>query len=943
MLAVDVWSHWSLTRALDSPDEIVAAAKEYGYSSILVADYNSLAGVLSAFDAVPGTGITALAGVTVPLRARGGSVLVKVVGAGPEAWSRLCKIASGGETPRDLEELLFDDLALVLPPDVSDESGAWWREANARSAGVFGLVRPGQALRDGEEGPLPVASVPIRYRVPADREAWEVLGAIGGMERREGTAWPSAETLRQAFASAPQALSNLERLEDLGRRFELPERTPHLPEWTRTAEASPEAELLRWAETGLATRLDGRGANREPYQERLAQELRVITDLGFQSYFLIVADLVRAARRRGIRVGPGRGSAAGSLVAWALGITELDPIHWGLVFERFLNPSRATLPDIDLDIEDARRYELVEYLQTRYGLERVAQIGTYGTLGARAALRDTARVLALDPHDIDRVVSLVPKEPHVTLADAETAVPALKQQAETPEMAVWWRVARRLEGTPRHASVHAAGVVVAPDNVNRWSPILAAGAQRVTQLGMHEVERLGLLKLDLLGLRTLTVLNRAEAAVTEAVPAMAMVPPDDRKTLRLLSRAETDGVFQLDGRGVKELLRQMKPRHLADVMVVVALYRPGPMDHIGEYLRRRQGPWTPHDELTTLLSDTFGVLVYQEQLMSVVREIGGYSWAEADLFRRAVSKKDRALLDSERSRFLTASRNRGRTPSEAEAIWTQIESFADYGFNKAHAAAYGLLAYYLAYIKAHWPYAFWIGELSTVTGDRLGQEVWEAYREGVTVVRPDVNASGQQPVLHSDGQESSIVLGLSAIRGIGELQAAEIVTARGETPFADGPDFMQRIGRRLPDKVREQLILAGALDGLGDPAELWRRVSPIQQQLSWLEEATTEASSTPLPDRALRDQLAYGWVWPTADGRVYIRVEGDHPSATDPLREWARRHPGRFELVVATKNSRRGRPLEGVRVAGDVHALRALGDLDGVLSVAKGIVNREGR
>lgn len=941
MLAVDVWSHWSLTRALGSPEDIITSAGQQGYSSVLMADYNSLAGILAAQDAAENTGITVLAGVTVPLATRGSVVPVKVVGAGREAWSRLCKIASAGDTPRDIGDVLSGDLALVFPPDFNEGSDTWWRALDAKSAGVFRWVRPDSSPADSRGGPPVVASVPIRYPDPADREAWDVLAAIGGTGRGPGTAWMSAEGLRQAFVAWPEAIRNLERLEELGQHFRPPERTPHLPEWPGSGESSPALELARWARTGLHQRLHGSGLDPAPYQDRLDQELHVIIQLGFQSYFLIVADLVRDAKRRGIWVGPGRGSAAGSLVAWALGITALDPIRWGLVFERFLNPSRATLPDIDLDIEDTRRYELVEYLQERYGAERVAQIGTYGTLGARAALRDTARVLALDSHYVDRVVSLVPKEPHITLADAEAMVPALKQLTQAPEMTVWWRVARRLEGTPRHASVHAAGVVVAPDSVNRWSPILTAGAQRVTQLGMHEVERLGLLKLDLLGLRTLSVLKTATGAVSDTLPALDAVPPDDPRTLRLLSRAETDAVFQLDGRGVKELLRQLKPRHLADVMVVVALYRPGPMDHIGEYLRRRQGPWAPYDELTKLLAETFGVLVYQEQLMAVVRELGGYSWAEADLFRRAVSKKDRVLLDSEQDRFLAASIGRGRTQAEAKRIWTQIESFADYGFNKAHAAAYGLLAYYLAYIKAHWPYAFWIGELSTVVGDRLGRDVWAAYREGVTVGRPDVNVSGVAPVYVTDAEQNMIVLGLSAIRGIGDLQASDIIAARGSVRFRDAQDFIERVGRRIPDKAFEQLVLAGALDRLGSAEDFWRRTAPASQQLSWLEEGEP-AHPAALPDPPERDRLAYGWVWPIVDGRVYIRVADEKHPSVGTLHEWARQHPGRFEVVVATGNSRSGHSLQGVRVAGDVHTLRALGDLEGVVSVSKGLTDREG-
>ncbi len=894
-LAADVWSHWSLGRALGSPTQLARLLAADGYTAAVLADWENLNGAVPWVEAATAAGLKPLVGTAVPVAGARGVDVVHVVARSRLAWPLLCQLATPGP-PRS--------------PEMMDDARLLW------------LVRPSAAVEPPRESPawmmVPrptppapagwhvVAAAPVRFRAPDERDAWDVLrrmGSEGPAADAGGPPVPAADLVARFGAHHPAIRAWEDVLAAVADHV-----LPRAPSPVRfDAEGSAAAVLTRRAQAGLDARWGG--AVPREYQERLAHELATIASLEFADYFLVVADVVAAARERDIAVGPGRGSAAASLVAYSLGITEVDPLRYGLVFERFLNPHRASAPDIDLDIEDTRRGELVAYLKERHGADRVAQIGTYSTLGPRAALRETARVLAV---------------PAAELA------PALDGAAAGGGR--WRAVAAQLEGTPHHASVHAAGVVIAPAPLTEWSPVVQHDQQTVTGLDMHALATLGLVKFDLLGLRTLTALKHA-GALAGTLPALGAVPPDDRATGVLLGQGDTDGVFQLDGRGVRELLRALRPRGLEDVMLVISLYRPGPMEQIGEYLRRRRKGFHPSTPLEELLADTLGILVYQEQLMAVARTFAGYDWAAADLFRRAVSKKDRDLLDAERQRFVDGVRQHQGPGVDAEHLWQQVVPFAQYGFNRAHAAAYGLVAYFAAYVKAHAPQAFWAGEMAAHGGDGLGAAALAAMREGVQVLPPHVNHSAWDPTLApgaAGADEPAIRLGLSAIRGLPREWGRALLGTRPAGGFHHVAEL--RVGGWGPMSL-DPLVRAGALDGLTGVAG--GVVAGDQLNFGFLD---AEAPARLGAGEGARAES----VWPRPDGRVYVQVDRVDEPVVGRLVAWARDWDGPAELVVVEPHRRQGRRI-GVGMAPSVAARRALMGVPGVMAVVVGVAAPDSR
>lgn len=883
-LAADVWSHWSLGRALGSPADLARVLAAAGYGAAVLADWENLNGAVSWAGAAEECGLVPLIGATVPVAGPGFSAAIRVVARTARAWGRLCRIAAPG-SPRQWEALDDADLLWLVPAG----SGA----PHPRHSPAWMMVdRADRVVASGWDA---LAALPVRMPAEADRPAWDVLRRMGPDADRVAAGGPpaAADALAEHFGPGhPAVAAWADVLAAVDPRVLPP--PPARLSFREAGAGGADAELALLAEAGLARRL-GRGASPPgPYRDRLRHELTVIQSLGFADYFLVVADLVAAARQRGIAVGPGRGSAAASLVAYAVGITDLDPLRYGLVFERFLNPHRSSPPDIDLDIEDTRRGELVTYLQDRYGSERVAQIGTYSTLGPRAALREAARVLAVPANELQ-----------AALAGRGTATRA------------WRQVACRLEGTPHHASVHAAGVVIAPAPIAEWTPVVRHEQQAVTGLDMHALAALGLVKFDLLGLRTLTALGEA-ARLAPYLPALAAVPARDADTCRLLSQGDTEGVFQLDGRGVRDLLRAMQPQGVEDVMLAVALYRPGPMDQIGEYLRRRRQGFQPEAPLERLLADTLGILVYQEQLMAVAREFAGYDWAEADLFRRAVSKKDGALLAAEHRHFVEGVERHRAGTVDAEALWQQVVPFAQYGFNRAHAAAYGLVAYYAAYVKAQAPAAFWAGELAARGGDGAGATALAAMREGVAVLPPHVNASGWGPSLEPGPRGPAIRLGLAAVRGVPREWARALVRDRPAGGYQRVADLRGAPGG--PGALGlEVLVRAGCAEGLdGAAAE-----GAAQLQFGFAD-----------PPPSARESA--GPLWPRPDGRVYVQVERSDAALVQRVAACAAAHPGAAEVVLVERDRRQGRRA-GVAMAPSVAARRRMLAEPGILSVVVGV------
>jgi DNA polymerase III subunit alpha len=630
------------------------------------------------------------------------------------------------------------------------------------------------------------------------------------------------------FADLPEALASTIEIAERS-AFRPKTRKPILPRFTVAGDhpVDEAAELRRQAERGLERRIVNRGVapghTAEDYRDRLAYELGVIERMKYPGYFLIVADFIQWAKSAGIPVGPGRGSGAGSLVAYALTITDLDPIRFGLLFERFLNPERVSMPDFDIDFCQDRRDEVIRYVQERYGRDRVAQIITFGTLQARSILRDVGRVLEMPYGQVDKLCKLVPQNPAapVTLTRAIEGEPRLQAARDAePIVARAFAVAQKLEGLNRHASTHAAGIVIGDRVLSELVPLYRdpKSDMPVTQFNMKWVEQAGLVKFDFLGLKTLTLLQKA-VALTKLRGVdidLAAIPLDDKKTYDLLARAEAVGIFQLESQGMRRALLDMRPDRFEDIIALNALYRPGPMANIPTYCARKHGTELPdyiHPKLEPVLRETFGVIVYQEQVMQAAQVLAGYSLGEADLLRRAMGKKIKSEMRAQRERFVAGSVDRGVEHAQAEAIFELLERFADYGFNKSHAAAYALVAYQTAYMKAHYPVEFLAASMTLDMNntDKLAEFRAEAKRLGIKIDPPSVNRSG----VEFDVADNTIHYALAALKGVGRQAVESIVAARRQRPFADLSDFAARINPRGVNKrVLESLAAAGAFDEL---------------------------------------------------------------------------------------------------------------------------------
>jgi DNA polymerase-3 subunit alpha len=626
------------------------------------------------------------------------------------------------------------------------------------------------------------------------------------------------------FADLPEALASTV---EIARRCAYRPRTrkPILP---RFAAGSDEAaELRRQAEEGLTRRIAAHGiapdTTEQDYRERLAFELDVIERMKYPGYFLIVSDFIKWAKAHGIPVGPGRGSGAGSLVAYALTITDLDPIRFGLLFERFLNPERVSMPDFDIDFCQDRRDEVIRYVQERYGRDQVAQIITFGSLQARGVLRDVGRVLEMPYGQVDKLCKLVPQNPAnpVTLARAIEDEPRLQAARDAePVVRRAFDIALKLEGLYRHASTHAAGIVIGDRPLSELVPLYRdpKSDMPVTQFNMKWVEQAGLVKFDFLGLKTLTTLDTAVKLVRRRGIDidLSAIPLDDAKSYELLARGETVGVFQVESAGMRRALVDMKPDRFEDIIALVALYRPGPMANIPTYCARKHGLEEPeyiHPKLEPFLKETFGVIIYQEQVMQIAQALAGYSLGEADLLRRAMGKKIKSEMAAQAERFVSGAVARGVDQAQAETIFELLAKFADYGFNKSHAAAYALVAYQTAYMKANYPVEFMAASMTMEMGntDKLAEFRGEAQRLGIKVVPPSVNRSG----VVFEVEDGQILYGLAALKGVGRQAVESIVAARGNKPFRDLGDFARRINPRAVNKrVLESLAAAGAFDTL---------------------------------------------------------------------------------------------------------------------------------
>ncbi len=648
---------------------------------------------------------------------------------------------------------------------------------------------------------------------------------------------PAAE-MRTLFADLPEACDNTLVIAQRCAFMPMP-RKPILPPFPTPSGVDEESELRRAALAGLDARLavqfgaataEEREERTKPYVDRLEYELGVIIKMGFAGYFLIVADFIQWAKRQGIPVGPGRGSGAGSVVAWALTITDLDPLRFDLIFERFLNPERVSMPDFDVDFCQERRDEVIRYVQEKYGRDKVAQIITFGKLQARAVLRDVGRVLAMPYGQVDRLCKLVPNNPAqpVTLEQAIAAEPVLQQQRDSDEqVARLIRIALKLEGLYRHASTHAAGVVIGDRPLVELIPLYRdpRSDMPVTQFNMKWVEPAGLVKFDFLGLKTLDVLQQTVALLQARGVDLDLLnlPLDDEKTYSLIARGDTSGIFQLESAGMRDSLRKLKPNRFEDIIAMNALYRPGPMDSIPHYIKCKNGEEAihyPHPLLEPILKETFGVFTYQEQVMQAAQVMADYSLGGADLLRRAMGKKIKSEMEAQRGHFVGGAVKKGIAERQASLVFDLMEKFSGYGFNKSHSAPYAFVAYQTAYLKANYPVEFLAASMTLDMGntDKLNQFRQESSRLGITLLPADINRSDVEFTVEMDPKtgNAAIRYALAAVKGVGTQAMHDLVAERqANGKFKDLFDFAQRLDARSFNRRQfENLVKAGAFASL---------------------------------------------------------------------------------------------------------------------------------
>jgi DNA polymerase III subunit alpha len=689
-----------------------------------------------------------------------------------------------------------------------------------------------------------VATHPIQFIQPDDFKAHEARTCIaeGYMladSRRpknftETQYFKSQAQISELFADIPEALANTIQIAKrcnltltLGKNY--------LPNFPTPNQVDLATYLTEQSQVGLANRLaqlypdaEMLEKKRAEYESRLAFECQIINQMGFAGYFLIVADFINWAKNNGVPVGPGRGSGAGSLVAYSLNITDLDPLEYNLLFERFLNPDRVSMPDFDIDFCQEGRDRVIDYVKQKYGLDSVSQIATFGTMAAKAVIRDVGRVLDLPFNFVDSIAKLIPLELGITLESALEKEPQLQERREKEEeVAELLELALRLEGLVRNVGMHAGGVLIAPGKISDFSPIYcqADGASLVSQFDKDDVEAVGLVKFDFLGLRTLTILdlavNNANAQrAAEALPALSLetLPLDDKATFALLKKSNTTAVFQLESRGMKDMLKQAKPDCFEDIIALVALYRPGPMDLIPDYCRRKHGLQRveyPHPSTEPILKETYGIAVYQEQVMQIAQVVAGYSLGAADLLRRAMGKKKPEEMVAQRAIFTEGALKNGLNERQASDLFDLLEKFAGYGFNKSHAAAYALVAYQTAYLKAHYPAAFLAATMSADMNNTDNIHIFfdDCDANQIEVLPPDINQSQFQ---FKPLNNQQILYGLGAVKGTG-LAAIEVILAARlqEGAFTDLFNFCSRLDlRKVNRRVIESLIRAGAFDKL---------------------------------------------------------------------------------------------------------------------------------
>lgn len=854
-----IQSGYSLLHSTVKIEELVAQAKEVGMTSLALCDRNVMYGSLYFYKQCLKAGIQPIIGILADILddAEVAHPLL-LLAKNLQGYHNLLKISSAIQTksPQGLPRnwlRAYSKGIIAISPGAEGKIEAFLEEGKVEEAKkegkeflqIFGpeqfylsiqrLNMSKEEIRNHEVMQLAkqigvniVATNPVYYLKAEDALAHEVLLAVGNGHKladEEREILPSKEfylksmqEMMERFADQPDVLENTLHIASQC-QLDIPFHQSLLPKFPTPADMSSDDMLEKLCWKGLHSR---RPHSPSSYKERLNYELEVIKRMKFSDYFLIVWDFMKFARNKHILTGPGRGSAAGSMVAYVLQITDVDPIEHSLLFERFLNPERITMPDIDIDFPDNRREEVIAYVAEKYGELHVAQIITFGTMAAKAALRDTGRVFGLNMKEQEALSKMIPNRLGITLREAYQESKRL--QAFVKESSLnqqLYTTAMKLEGLPRHTSTHAAGVIISDMPLTEMIPI-QSGHEGIylTQFPMDLLEEIGLLKMDFLGLRNLTLLENMITSIEKGTGKridLAKIPLDDAATFELFGKGETTGIFQFESDGIRKVLIRLNPTCFEDIVAVNALYRPGPMENITQFIERKHGLASidyHHPDLKDILEPTYGVIVYQEQIMQIASKLAGFSLGEADLLRRAVSKKKKEILDQERNHFVSGAKKKDYSDKIATNIYNVIIRFANYGFNRSHAVSYSIIAYQLAYLKAHFPAYFMAALMTSVIGnhDKIAQYVHEAKKRGMTIYPPSINFSVYSFMVDQDGIRYS----LGAIKGIGGTVLKEIFSARRNRKFHDLFDFCIRVSGKIVNRnVLEVLVHSGAFDEFG--------------------------------------------------------------------------------------------------------------------------------
>lgn len=873
-------TEYSLLDGFTRIEKLFGKVKELGMDAVAITDHGVMFGVVDFYKAAKKNGVKPIIGCEVYVATRSrfdkeagidknSGHLVLLV-KNEEGYKNLIKLVSAGYTegfyykPRIDYELLKnhtngliclsaciggDVQRLLLEGDLEGAEKMALQLKDMFAEGDFYLELQDHQMQEqklinrrlvslSEKTKIPlVATNDVHYLEKEDESVHDILLCIQTgkvLSDRERMRFPSKEfylkspqEMYELFSTRPDALENTLKIAEKC-NFEFDFSKTHLPEYTLEGK-NGQRVLIDLCYEGLKRKYQ----DYEAQVERLEYELSVIHQMGYDDYFLIVWDFIRYAKSKNIAVGPGRGSCGGSIVAYVLGITEVDPIKYDLIFERFLNPERITMPDIDIDFEDERRSEVIDYVIEKYGKERVAQIITFGTMAARAAIRDVGRVMDMSYQEVDKIAKEIPMVPGMTLEKALKKNPKLVELIEgSPEAQSLMDAALKLEGVPRHASTHAAGVVISKNPVDTYVPLYVQEGGISTQFNMNLLEELGMLKMDFLGLRTLTVIKNALQLIEEGQNIkldLEDIPQDDSPVYEMIGRGDTLGLFQLESTGFRRFMRELKPSGFEDIIAGISLYRPGPMDSIPMYVRNKYDTSQviyKTELLKPILEVTYGCLVYQEQVMRIVRELAGYSYGRSDIVRRAMSKKKMDVMEKERSYFINGKLNENGTielpgcvrngvpANVASEIFDDMVDFAKYAFNKSHAAGYAIIAYQTAYLKYHFTVEFMAALMTSVMGSqsKLALYIQDAKEHNIRILPPNVNRSYQGFTV----ENGAIRYGLNAIKNVGRGVIDAIITARKERPFKGFYDFCESVSAtELNKKAVESLIKAGAFDELG--------------------------------------------------------------------------------------------------------------------------------